>query len=203
MNFLPSGWLDRTDTRRQASGSWNGHVYLQIPPREFLTFEVDSLLASLPVELQKIQPCDWHLSLSKPFNLSHHLILSFQRSLEAALDKLQLAPFVISVDTSKVLRLPSADAPSKLYLSFAVLHCPALVRLLSVVDQTMSTFALPRFFDPPIFHVSFAVASVDDPLDIVWKSAKGPYDIYIADVSMKIGNKINIHHLKCAFSRHS
>lgn len=112
----------------------------------------------------------WHVSLSKTFYLQHYNIESFAKSLGDALRTLSSPQLTVRVHGDQPVVLTNAQdlndehkssATNKLRTFWCCKVHPPLVDLVHVIDQVLSAWRLPPFYDPPIFHTSWASAPGD------------------------------------------
>ena len=142
-----------------------------------------------------------HVSLSKTFYLQHYNIESFVSSLRTALhSSVVKSSLTLRVDgnptlvLSKLLDLPNGEQKRDQSRTFwcAQVH-PPLLDLVKTVDAVLKdTWKLPVFYDPPLFHTSWASAPGDwttpsTPLPALFEES---FFFTIQHVTCRIGDKI-------------
>lgn len=142
-------------------GEFNSLVYVPAPPSEVLRRCVEEVIAQLQRDeraspMHPLPLSELHMSVSQSFTLLHSQILPFTDALQKAL---RGCP-------AFTLRTAGVAA---LHNDTRTCHFAALVlqpvtaedanrasRLLAAVNHVMDTFGKPRFYEPPILHLSIA-----------------------------------------------
>jgi len=182
------------------SGLWNGIIYLSLTPvaRHQLSTALEPAITFLEEQgliIEKILSEDWHISLSRHFQIAYRYIQPFFETFCTKLELENLTQRVASttLDLSRIVVLESTE-PSSLgttFFAFSVFD-DRLFQLLRAANSTMSEFSLTTYFDPPLFHVSFASTKQPLPNDIKLTMIKKHPIIslnLLQDVNVKIGNK--------------
>ena len=142
---------------------------------------------------------NWHVSLSKTFYLQNYNIQSFVDSLGQVLASGKSA-LTLRVDAHPTVVLSNAmdlsadknDAAAQPCRTFwcAQVH-PPLSDLVAIVDGVLKAWKLPPFYDPPLFHTSWASAPGD------WTTSAPPPVLpqeslvfTVRHVTCRIGDKI-------------
>ena len=208
---------------RHKEGLWNGLVYFQLytptahQRRALVADSIRQLQLQLNHEVNSqfkelTELDDWHISMSKPFQLSHRYIDQFIKEMEKALSG--FGTLSVRLDTDTVLFLPSEDVSSddqRIFFAFPVMEETSnlettnkLGRLVSLVDGVLQHFGLAPFFKPPLFHVSFASLSVgacassniqanllkEQKTTLKYANNNNIIGIILEDIHFKIGDKL-------------
>jgi len=169
--------------QRHARGNWPSHVYAPLTVTEALlrlaVDAIDDARGQLPEGLS-IKPCfsvrrpggagkdgggdtwkqqgpeaDWaHLSLSRPFSLRRHELEPFEAALRETTADME--PFTVVLPRYKWSLLGSDDHER----TFLVLDVEEgeeeLQELVEKVDQAMTRFGRPQYYEEPHFHITVA-----------------------------------------------
>lgn len=144
-------------------GNWSGHIFLSFTEGEDdLACEwMDHAISAIARLRRGLEELGWsgtvvthdhlHVSLSRPFFLQLGSIDSFHRELEQALSYERA--LVLQTDKEIVL---SNDEGTRSFLAWQLVDNQALRRIVVQIDAVMSKYKQEVYYDPPVFHVSFA-----------------------------------------------
>jgi Uncharacterised conserved protein len=119
--------------------------------------------ASYAVPLQIVQETLPHISLSKPFVLRQHYIDAFvgalQRSLSCRISKHERH----TVDLQPAYNVLANDTETRAFVCIPITdRADILKRLLVAVDEVLTEFKQPTYYEDPKFHVSVASMRIND-----------------------------------------
>lgn len=142
--ILPLSQAQFTRTVPHTPGTWACHVFVEIPPLE----------EDIPIQ----QLCrashtlyrheSLHLSLSRPLYVPQASVESLEAALRSAVA--QVPPFRVTFQ-SRLQVLSNDDTTRTFLVRPATLSDHSIV---TVLDRVLSTFQLPIYYDPALFHVS-------------------------------------------------
>eukprot|EP00977_Amphora_coffeiformis_P006025 scaffold1294_cov167-Amphora_coffeaeformis.AAC.6 len=137
---------------------------------------------------------NWHVSLSKTFYLQNYNIESFIDALRKALAPCK-AELTLRVDAhptvvlSNAMDLSSAqDQPCRTFWC-AQVH-PPVSHLVALIDGVLKAWNLPPFYDPPLFHTSWASAPGDWTASVPPVLPQESLLFSVRQVTCRIGDKI-------------
>lgn len=137
---------------------------------------------------------NWHVSLSKTFYLQNYNIESFVEGLRQALASCK-TDLTLRVDAhptvvlSNAMDLLSTDDQQCRTFWCARVH-PPISQVVALIDGVLKGWNLPPFYNPPLFHTSWASAPGD------WTTIAPPvlpresYVFTVRQVTCRIGDKI-------------
>lgn len=185
-------------------GNWATFVYVQYPNDDFVNKLSRKVLDALTESSHTWHKCEnLHITLSKTVVLNYHWIAPFHNSLKKTLTNFKC--FELEFDELQVL---CNEDKSRTFVvlktnRFSHKHFFAITKK---VDEILSEFKLPKFYDEPSFHMSILWTNGDketetngalDKLNQILtpdfqELAK---NIFIDKVYCKSGNKTFQYHL--------
>jgi hypothetical protein len=95
-----------------------------------------------------------HISLSKTVYIPHVQTSIFQSNLHHIIEHSHISPFFITLETSFLLRNEEENC---LFLALHITENKSILHsLVHYVDSLLIKLNLPTFYNPPIFHCSYA-----------------------------------------------
>lgn len=152
-------------------GHWSGHIRVPVKFSGSISSligpeAVSSSVHKFQKQLEKsgiegtlIQHESIHFSLSKYFSLQLGSIESFVKNLTSRLAVERFSMSSLVVDTSGIVLVN--DEHTRSFYGWRVCPNPCLLRILQHVDDTLSSYNQPKYYDPPIFHISLASIAGD------------------------------------------
>ncbi|XP_068155427.1 U6 snRNA phosphodiesterase 1 [Drosophila tropicalis] len=185
-------------------GNWATYVYVPAETcvEQLEDFQNAALSFLEPLKLD-VQPNElpFHLSLSRTIVLQHHQIEEFSKSLKDSLESQR--GFCACLQD---LRIYTNEERTRTFIAVEVnaAYKEKLCLILKSIDQVMLDYRLPRFYDPPSFHVSllWCVGDHENVLQEKLSELRGLLEtedtllLNVNKLHCKCGNKQFIYKLK-------
>ncbi|KAH8294703.1 hypothetical protein KR018_001873 [Drosophila ironensis] len=177
-------------------GNWATYVYVPAkgcaePLEEFQA----SAIAKLSPEVELRANDDLHLSLSRTVVLLHHQIDAFAQSVQTALRNCN--GFLAGLQG---LQVYTNDERTRTFIAAKLdsAFTEKATRLLQAIDLVMVDYRLPRFYEPPSFHISLLWCVGDQEKLLSGKLAElqkllndqETLTLLASEVHLKCGNRI-------------
>ena len=124
---------------------------------------------TFPSELSELILCDdFHVSVSKAFNVKHKTAQSLSESIDNEFKN--LARFKLTIDSLDILPCDEQDEnDTKHFIAFVLNNKidsqqsnNEFKNIIKTADACLSSFKLPKYYKNPIFHLSFAHVDLSD-----------------------------------------
>lgn len=159
-------------------GYWSCFIFVPISlPKRLIQRLNDGFLKTLdPISLLnniKFSALseEYHISLSKILSLPYHLLEPFKRDLRVAISKCNINSFDIKfIPYRQPTKCFFSENETRCFIAWRISNEEPLKRLLNeCIHPILNRYKLPLFYDPPIFHLSWAVSDVIDQVDLEYK----------------------------------
>ncbi|XP_047026512.1 U6 snRNA phosphodiesterase 1 [Helicoverpa zea] len=179
-------------------GNWASFVYVNYDQIDAVCNLIDKLEEVVVTKSESCHRCDdFHISLSRTFVLKYHFISAFSSSLHKCLANTE--SFHLGFGAVKIY---CNEDCSRTFISlevdpFAQKH---LQEISNKVDQVLTEFQLPPFYENPSFHMSilwvngdkkFELESILDELNEILSQEveKSLHAVLVETINCKSGNK--------------
>ncbi|KAJ8713498.1 hypothetical protein PYW07_013868 [Mythimna separata] len=189
----------RTRSFPHVRGNWATFVYVNyIQQTDVVSDLIDKLEEVILTKVESCHRCDdFHISLSKTFVLKYHLISTFQLSLQKCFTNIEsfdlgFAAVKVYCNEDRSRTFISLDVDS-----FTHKH---LLNVSKKLDEVLTEFQLPTFYENPMFHMSVLwvngdkKSELDSILDalnelLYQEIEKSLKTVLIETINCKSGNK--------------
>ncbi|KAJ8716099.1 hypothetical protein PYW08_013384 [Mythimna loreyi] len=180
-------------------GNWATFVYVNYCQQsEAICNLIDKLEEAIIKKVESCHRCDdFHISLSKTFVLKYHLISTFRSSLHKCLTNVE------SFDLGfAAVRIYCNEDRTRTFIALDVdpFTHKHLLNVLKKIDDVLTEFQLPTFYENPFFHMSVLwvngdkKSELDGILDVLneilyQETEKSLETVLIETIHCKSGNK--------------
>ncbi|KAK7590960.1 hypothetical protein V9T40_002573 [Parthenolecanium corni] len=186
-------------------GNWATCIFIPYKRSSLLSQVCDSFIRTCD-SISKFSECDeFHLSLSRTVIIRHHWIEPLVRDIESKIKSLERFP----VDFNDI-GVYVNDEKTRTFIALKVgVGYQQLMNCVTAIDQCLSEFRLPTYYEDPSFHLSliWCVGDKKEELTNLLPVLKSQYHslveenlqsqfIYVNRVCCKTGNRLFSFELK-------
>ncbi|KAL2740767.1 U6 snRNA phosphodiesterase-like [Vespula squamosa] len=186
----PSDHNGKIRTFKHERGNWATLVYVNYTPSDAMLSWIKSITILLPKD-SNILFEQFHVSLTRTLILKFHWIESFIESLKKLFQKTN--KFTMELTDIKVY---CNEERTRTFLGINC-YSNVLNYLISTIDNMLTEYQLPSFYEDPSFHISILwwVGDKEDYLNKVLPSIKSSFNKFLIDYTEE--NYVHINELYC------
>lgn len=170
LNWNPGIVNQQQKSSLHKEGYWSCFIFIPISIPKILIQRLNdgflNTLDSISSNNIKFSVLDeeYHISLSRILSLPYHLLEPFKRDLKIAISKCNINPFNIKfIPYIQSVKCFFSEDGTRCFIAWKVSNEEPFKMILNeCIHPVLNQYKLPLFYDPPIFHLSWAVSDLID-----------------------------------------